>query len=72
MLRRAKHASMMVLYHLHNPKEPAWQSTCNECGREIERGSGWRCLECPDYDVCDACKSAGKHSKHRMEEQGYG
>ena len=30
-LRRAKHSSMMVLYHLHNPNAPAWASACNKC-----------------------------------------
>ncbi|KAF7147333.1 hypothetical protein RHSIM_Rhsim03G0000100 [Rhododendron simsii] len=27
-LRRAKHSSMMVLYHLHNPTAPAFVTTC--------------------------------------------
>ena len=28
-IRRAKHSSAMVLYHLHNPDAPAFASTCN-------------------------------------------
>ncbi|KAF8407378.1 hypothetical protein HHK36_006509 [Tetracentron sinense] len=54
-LRRAKHSSMMVLYHLHNPTAPAFVTTCNICHHDIETGQGWRCEICPDYDVCNAC-----------------
>ncbi|KAG7591918.1 Zinc finger ZZ-type [Arabidopsis thaliana x Arabidopsis arenosa] len=54
-LRRAKHSSMMVLYHLHNPTAPAFVTTCNACHLDIESGQGWRCEVCPDYDVCNAC-----------------
>ena len=32
-LRRAKHTTMMVLYHLNNPSEPAFVATCNVCQR---------------------------------------
>ncbi|CAN8312330.1 unnamed protein product [Cochlearia groenlandica] len=56
-LRRAKHSSMMVLYHLHNPTAPAFVTTCNSCHLDIESGQGWRCEVCPDYDVCSACYS---------------
>ncbi|XP_023633222.1 histone acetyltransferase HAC12 isoform X2 [Capsella rubella] len=56
-LRRAKHSSMMVLYHLHNPTAPAFVTTCNACHLDIESGQGWRCEVCPDYDVCNACYS---------------
>ncbi|CAH8381259.1 unnamed protein product [Eruca vesicaria subsp. sativa] len=56
-LRRAKHSSMMVLYHLHNPTAPAFVSTCNACRLDIESGQGWRCEVCPDYDVCNTCYS---------------
>ncbi|KAK6134971.1 hypothetical protein DH2020_031255 [Rehmannia glutinosa] len=31
-LRRAKHSSMMVLYHLHNPTAPAFVTTCKDGG----------------------------------------
>jgi len=57
-LRRAKHSSMMVLYHMHNPCEPAFWATCNRCAREIEPGQGWRCTVCPDFDICENCKLA--------------
>ena len=47
-LRRAKHTTMMVLYHLNNPSEPAFVATCNVCQRELEPGKGWRCETCAD------------------------
>jgi len=55
-LRRAKHSSMMVLYHLHNPDAPAFACTCNACGREIEAGAGFRCTVCSDFDMCATCR----------------
>ncbi|CAL9774334.1 unnamed protein product [Musa acuminata subsp. burmannicoides] len=58
-LRRAKHSSMMVLYHLHNPTAPAFVTTCLVCHHDIESGHGWRCEICPDFDVCNACYQKG-------------
>ena len=55
-LRRAKHSSMMVLYHLHNPTAPGFVSTCNVCHKDIDKGVQWRCNTC-DFDVCEACRS---------------
>jgi hypothetical protein len=57
---------MMVLYHLHNPNAPAWASTCNKCGQEIETGTGFRCTVCPDFDMCHNCKMAGHVHEHPM------
>ncbi|KAK3000281.1 hypothetical protein RJ639_022669 [Escallonia herrerae] len=67
-LRRAKHSSMMVLYHLHNPTAPAFVTTCNICHLDIEAGQGWRCEICPDYDVCNACyqKDGGIDHPHKL------
>ncbi|XP_054780565.1 LOW QUALITY PROTEIN: histone acetyltransferase HAC1-like [Prosopis cineraria] len=67
-LRRAKHSSMMVLYHLHNPTAPAFVTTCNICHLDIETGQGWRCEVCPDYDVCNACyqKDGGVDHPHKL------
>ncbi|KAK9866771.1 hypothetical protein WJX84_010523 [Apatococcus fuscideae] len=60
-LRRAKHSSMMVLYHVHNPEAPAFVATCNPCGGEIEPGFGWRCTVCQDFDICTKCKNLHGH-----------
>ncbi|WOG98541.1 hypothetical protein DCAR_0417884 [Daucus carota subsp. sativus] len=67
-LRRAKHSSMMVLYHLHNPTAPAFVTTCNVCHLDIEAGQGWRCETCPDFDVCNACyqKDGGIDHPHKL------
>ncbi|KAI4347433.1 hypothetical protein L6164_008247 [Bauhinia variegata] len=67
-LRRAKHSSMMVLYHLHNPTAPAYVSTCNICHLDIETAQGWRCQVCPEYDVCNACyqKDGGIRHPHKL------
>ncbi|KAL9247202.1 hypothetical protein vseg_020658 [Gypsophila vaccaria] len=67
-LRRAKHSSMMVLYHLHNPTAPAFVTTCNMCHLDIETGQGWRCETCPDYDVCNSCyqKDGGIDHPHKL------
>ncbi|XWS16583.1 hypothetical protein CRYUN_Cryun34aG0101100 [Craigia yunnanensis] len=67
-LRRAKHSSMMILYHLHNPTAPAFVTTCIICHLDIETGQGWRCEVCPDYDVCNACyqKDGGIDHPHKL------
>ncbi|KAG4196622.1 hypothetical protein ERO13_A06G182500v2 [Gossypium hirsutum] len=67
-LRRAKHSSMMVLYHLHNPTAPAFVTPCCICHLDIETGQGWRCEVCPDYDVCNACykKDGGIDHPHKL------
>lgn len=67
-LRRAKHSSMMVLYHLHNPTAPAFVTTCNICTHDIEAGQGWRCDICPDFDVCNSCyqKDGGVDHPHKL------
>ncbi|GMH17538.1 hypothetical protein Nepgr_019379 [Nepenthes gracilis] len=67
-LRRAKHSSMMVLYHLHNPTAPAFVTPCIICHLDIETGQGWRCETCPDYDVCNACyqKEGGIDHPHKL------
>ncbi|KAH7281754.1 hypothetical protein KP509_36G061900 [Ceratopteris richardii] len=63
-LRRAKHSSMMVLYHLHNPNAPAFIASCAMCHSELEAGQGWRCKTCTDFDVCNSCYSSGEIQKH--------
>lgn len=59
-LRRAKHSSMMVLYHLHNPDAPKFVHNCNACHTDILTGTRYHCENC-DIDFCHGCVlSAGK------------
>lgn len=71
-LRRAKHSSMMVLYHLHNPTAPSFVCTCNICNENIEQGRGFRCKTCTDFDVCDKCyeKNGHEHPVVRIADLG--
>mmetsp|Transcript_20836 Transcript_20836/g.26993 ORF Transcript_20836/g.26993 Transcript_20836/m.26993 type:complete len:1056 (+) Transcript_20836:177-3344(+) len=50
-LRRAKHSTMMVLYHMHNPEAPLFPSSCARCGIEI--GDGARS---PTHAICRSCQ----------------
>lgn len=54
-LRRAKHTSMMVLWHLHNRDAPKFVQQCVACSREILSGRRYHCNVCPDYDLCQEC-----------------
>jgi hypothetical protein len=55
-LRRAKHTSMMVLYHMHNPDAPKFVPNCNMCHKDILIGHKYRCEPC-EQDYCPACYS---------------
>lgn len=54
-LRRSKHTSMMVLWHLHNRDAPKFVQQCVACSREILSGMRYHCNSCPDYDLCQDC-----------------
>lgn len=54
-LRRSKHTSMMVLWHLHNRDAPKFVQQCVACSREILTGTRYHCNTCPDYDLCQEC-----------------
>eukprot|EP00571_Detonula_confervacea_P015865 CAMPEP_0172301040 /NCGR_PEP_ID=MMETSP1058-20130122/3011_1 /TAXON_ID=83371 /ORGANISM="Detonula confervacea, Strain CCMP 353" /LENGTH=1734 /DNA_ID=CAMNT_0013011029 /DNA_START=299 /DNA_END=5503 /DNA_ORIENTATION=+ len=54
-LRRAKHTSMMVLWHLHNRDAPKFVQQCAVCSREILQGKRYHCPTCADFDQCIEC-----------------
>jgi len=55
LLRRAKHSSMMVLWHLHNRDAPKFVQQCAICSREILQGFRYHCPTCADFDQCEDC-----------------
>lgn len=69
-LRRAKHTSMMVLWHLHNRDAPKFVQQCASCSREILTGTRYHCDTCPGYDLCEECYRNPKASRgacnHRL------
>jgi E1A/CREB-binding protein len=54
-VRRSKHTSMMVLWHLHNRDAPKFVQQCVACNREILSGKRYHCNTCSDYDLCQDC-----------------
>lgn len=54
-LRRAKHSTMMVLFHLHNPSAPKFLQQCGACYREITHGIRYHCNDCTNFDLCQEC-----------------
>jgi len=64
--RRAKHSTMMLLYHLHNPKVPLYVHTCNECQKDILGNCRFNCSQCPDFDLCARCYR-DVHHIHRLK-----
>jgi hypothetical protein len=62
-LRRAKHTSMMVLYHMHNPDAPKFVPNCTLCHADILVGYRYHCDPC-DIDICHACISVNGSRSH--------
>lgn len=63
-LRRAKHSSMMILYHLHKQVPLTTGRTCSICLRDILELAGWCCDTCPNFDVCNTCYNENSESCH--------
>ncbi|CAM0912101.1 unnamed protein product [Alopecurus aequalis] len=56
-LRRAKHSTMMILYHLHD-------SACSACHRAMDQSLAWRCLVCLGCKYCDSCYKQDGENLH--------
>lgn len=63
-LRRAKHTSMMVLWHLHNRDAPKFVQQCALCSREILQGMRYHCPTCADFDMCQECRRNPNIPRH--------
>jgi E1A/CREB-binding protein len=63
-LGRAKHSTMLILHHLHNPKMPSATHICNQCRLTITCREHWYCRDAEtEIDLCDCCAKTynGKH-----------
>ncbi|XP_031279365.1 histone acetyltransferase HAC12-like [Pistacia vera] len=70
-LRRAKHSSMMILYHLHNPNMHIPEGFCSFCDKDTYMDHCWFCEICPQFEVCAACyqeKGASLHI-HKLRQR---
>ncbi|XP_072984159.1 probable histone acetyltransferase HAC-like 3 isoform X1 [Typha latifolia] len=68
-LRRAKHSTMMILYHLHAPCGPDSKPCCYFCHIDINPSQAWQCTTCPEFALCDSCyqrKGEACHSHKLM------
>ncbi|GAB9474735.1 Histone acetyltransferase [Globisporangium polare] len=64
-IRRAKHSSMMVLYHLFNQGTTGFTFSCTGCKVALTSGNRWNCSICPVFNLCDACNANTKH-EHQL------
>lgn len=63
-LRRAKHSSMMILYHLHNPIGSNAGTFCSLCLKDTGADPRWMCEICPEFSVCSSCYQRHNASCH--------
>eukprot|EP00607_Mallomonas_marina_P005877 CAMPEP_0182439702 /NCGR_PEP_ID=MMETSP1167-20130531/86595_1 /TAXON_ID=2988 /ORGANISM="Mallomonas Sp, Strain CCMP3275" /LENGTH=1396 /DNA_ID=CAMNT_0024633453 /DNA_START=440 /DNA_END=4630 /DNA_ORIENTATION=- len=65
-LRRAKHSSLLLLYHLHNPTLKNLRPHCQQC-TEIITDVRWHCDQCANScDVCNNCIESGYEHHHPL------
>jgi hypothetical protein len=68
-LRRAKHSSLMLLYHLHKAADPAVVASirprCQRCDQNIVE-LRWHCDQCVDMDLCAPCVVGGATHEHPL------
>ena len=60
---------MMVIWHMHHPKVPAYVHSCNNCRKEILTGHRYECETCSDFDLCEECyrKPIGRNHAHDLK-----
>ncbi|KAH9109238.1 hypothetical protein LEN26_001466 [Aphanomyces euteiches] len=60
-IRRSKHSSMMVLYHLFNQGTTGFTFSCHKCGITLTSGKRWNCSICLNFNLCEPCRGKTKH-----------
>ena len=65
-LRRAKHSSMLLLYHLHHAFADHLRPHCTVCKLSI-REVRWHCDQCDNHvDLCQPCVTGGIKHVHPL------
>eukprot|EP01041_Mallomonas_annulata_P003895 gene3895-7772_t len=65
-LRRAKHSTLLLLYHLHNSSSEHLRPHCFECKGVIQE-LRWHCDQCSsNWDVCSTCVESGFQHSHPL------
>lgn len=60
---RSSARSFFISFILFSGKEG--HAICDGCDQPIF-GLRYKCLVCPDYDLCDKCEKKALHSEHDM------
>ena len=60
---------MMVIWHMHHPKVPAYVHSCYGCRKEILTGHRHECPTCTDFNLCGECyrKPIGQAHPHKLK-----
>ena len=62
------YANVLTSRHYLVMQAPGFATTCNACGLEIDVGTGMRCPQCTDFDLCNTCGKGppGQMHPHRL------
>ncbi|KAL4652179.1 hypothetical protein ACB092_01G214700 [Castanea dentata] len=66
-LRRAKHSSMMILHHLHNPTLETTETNCSNCLKDSAVDKNRGCWICPELVISAASDQEKGRSFHNHE-----
>ncbi|GMH41919.1 hypothetical protein BSKO_09838 [Bryopsis sp. KO-2023] len=69
-LRKAKHSSLMILYHLRHPGVAVLPATCHVCQERLDDDYSWKCPVCLEFRFCENCYSSGLRHVHTLEHVG--
>eukprot|EP00803_Ostreobium_quekettii_P009731 evm.model.scf_220.10 EVM.evm.TU.scf_220.10 scf_220:112645-117463(-) len=66
MLRKAKHSTMMIIFHMLCPGGRLLPPVCQACQVEQLDEAGWKCGQCLEFRLCQSCYSRGLRHEHPL------